>query len=157
LGLAFFENGEENRARRELEEVVVTIERNRIAFDVLEKIGGKEQTKGASPRQKQKSEFQGQSPLPPSLVKKTRTLADLYRKQGYVKEALDIYKGLLRENPDDPYLKRVVHELAAGPDETRGKKGQKRSVGAEGAGCEKEVLHILQSWQMAIQRMRKQK
>lgn len=158
LGLAFFEKGDENQARKELEEVVRTIERNHIAFHVLEKIYGHARKNGAASRgQKQTGELQDRSLLPPSLEKKTRTLADLYRKQGYIKEALNIYNGLLCENPDDPYLNRVVHELTDDPDKTRDKKGEKGVVDAQGAGCEKQVLDILESWQKAIQKRRNQK
>jgi tetratricopeptide (TPR) repeat protein len=154
LGQACFEKGDEDGARRELEEVVKTMERNRVAFQVLDKICKQERRKGVHrghPRERQL--------LKPSLIpieKNTRTIADLYYEQGHIKEALEIYKALLRESSDDPNLKKTVQDLTAKLEERGSTRGHRRSIEKAGAN-KKEILSILHSWQMAIQRRQKEK
>ena len=50
----------------------------------------------------------------------TRTLAELYAKQGAVKEAITVMKHLLEENPQDAGLARRIAELEAGGGSPRG-------------------------------------
>ncbi len=154
LGQACFEKGDEDGARRELEEVVKTMERNRVAFQVLDKICKQERRKGVHRDHPRKRQL-----LKPSLIpieKKTRTIADLYYEQGHIKEALEIYKALLRESSDDPNLKKRVQDLTTKLEERGSTRGQRRSMEKAGAN-KKEILSILHSWQMAIQRRQKEK
>ena len=44
----------------------------------------------------------------------TETMAELYLQQGFVAEALDIYRQLLAQNPDDASLRDRVEQLEAG-------------------------------------------
>lgn len=134
LGLALYEKGNYREARKELEEVVRTIERNQIASKVLKMIPhvGKriEAPSSSGPLEKEKGEdFVS---IPP--VKRTRTLAELYRKQGYIKEALLIYSELLAYNPDDSNLKEALMELKAQ---------------VEGGSS---VVATLESWQKTIRK-----
>jgi tetratricopeptide (TPR) repeat protein len=50
-------------------------------------------------------------PAPPFV---TETMAELYLQQGFNAEALEVYRRLLRENPDDEQLKQRVRKLARG-------------------------------------------
>lgn len=43
----------------------------------------------------------------------TATIAEIYRSQGHLKEALEIYKDLLRESPDHPSYQKNVQDLEA--------------------------------------------
>lgn len=154
LGLACFEKGDEEGAKRELEEVARVMERNRAAFKVLEKIREQERKKSALRDPSRKRELPNLSLIP--IEKKTRTLADLYIEQGYIQEAFEIYKEILRENPDDQHLKKMVQELIAKLEKTETKKGQKGTMESEEVN-KREVLDILYSWRMAIKKRRKEK
>jgi tetratricopeptide (TPR) repeat protein len=135
LGLSLYEEGDYRGAKRELEEVARAIERNQIALKVLKIINSKykqmESTKSSLKELGKEEDNNGLSfSIPP--VKKTRTLAELYRKQGYIKEALLIYKELLESNPDDLDLKCEVDELEAQ------------------IGDGRSIIATLESWQKAI-------
>jgi AraC-like DNA-binding protein len=42
---------------------------------------------------------------------KTKTLAEIYLKQGHLREAYDMFRDLAQEDPSDPELKDRVAEL----------------------------------------------
>lgn len=46
--------------------------------------------------------------MPPIL---TKTLAEIYLKQGHLKEAYEIYLALLKKDPSDPDLQQRLKEL----------------------------------------------
>lgn len=50
---------------------------------------------------------------PPGDGPATPTLADIYAQQGHFEKAIEIYQGLVRDNPDDAGYKRKLDELLA--------------------------------------------
>jgi tetratricopeptide (TPR) repeat protein len=57
-------------------------------------------------------DVQSSSPSPAAFV--TETMAELYLQQGYVQEALDIYRQLAAQNPADDTLRERVRQLEQG-------------------------------------------
>jgi tetratricopeptide (TPR) repeat protein len=57
-------------------------------------------------------DVQSSSPSPAAFV--TETMAELYLQQGYVQEALDIYRQLAAQNPADVTLRERVRQLEQG-------------------------------------------
>jgi tetratricopeptide (TPR) repeat protein len=57
-------------------------------------------------------DVQASSPSPSAFV--TETMAELYLQQGYVHEALDIYRQLAAQNPGDETLRERVRQLEQG-------------------------------------------
>jgi tetratricopeptide (TPR) repeat protein len=45
----------------------------------------------------------------------TRTMGDIYARQGFLARAIDVYEHLLAENPDDEDLRARLEELTGGP------------------------------------------
>jgi len=41
----------------------------------------------------------------------TRTLAEIYARQGHAAEAAEIYRRLVKDHPDDPSLRERLYEL----------------------------------------------
>ena len=57
-------------------------------------------------------DVQASAPSPSAFV--TETMAELYLQQGYVQEALDIYRQLAAQNPGDETLRERVRQLEQG-------------------------------------------
>ena len=57
-------------------------------------------------------DVQSSAPSPSAFV--TETMAELYLQQGYVQEALDIYRQLAAQNPSDETLRERVRQLEQG-------------------------------------------
>ena len=76
-----------------------------------------EQARGEEPRDAVDAYYpmldvQSSSPSPAAFV--TETMAELYLQQGYVQEALDIYRQLAAQNPADDTLRERVRQLEQG-------------------------------------------
>ena len=80
-------------------------------------IGGGKQARGDEPRDAvdvyyPMLDVQAAAPSPAAFV--TETMAELYLQQGYVQEALDIYRQLAAQNPADDTLRERVRQLEQG-------------------------------------------
>ena len=78
---------------------------------------GEDQREGGEPRDAVDAYYpmldvQSTGPSPAAFV--TETMAELYLQQGYVQEALDIYRQLAAQNPADDTLRERVRQLEQG-------------------------------------------
>ena len=63
----------------------------------------------------EKADFnEGEPEEPPSELPATRTLAELYARQGLHERAAQVYQKLLKDHPHDPALRQRLAELSAG-------------------------------------------
>lgn len=148
LARAYFDSGQVDEARQELERVVATVPENLIAQRLLGSIyrdqGELDRMEGClhrilslDPQDGEASEAldwieasrgrtwpDGSEPDGEREIV-TRTLAEIYASQGYVERAADIYRQLCRKEPDNPVLRGRLAELrgkaAARPSRARGK------------------------------------
>ncbi len=78
----------------------------------------------------------------------TKTLAQLYLKQGHFQKAYEIYKTLFEKDPSDPEIRKGLHELNQTLDFSR-EFGQSPPLSRE------EKIRFLERWLAHIQERKK--
>lgn len=78
----------------------------------------------------------------------TKTLADIYLRQGHLREAYEILTTLANENPADPEIRMKLTEVSM-----RIKSGP--SLNAPKDPSPRETIQVLEQWLKAIRKRRK--
>ena len=79
---------------------------------------------------------------------KTKTLAEIYIKQGHLREAYDILTDLAGKDPSNQELRQRLNELGKRLDPTQ-------PSGPTQPRSKEEQIHILEGWLSNIQKRRK--
>ncbi len=111
-------------------------------------------------------QFPESSPEPAAVVENpaeeasagvtTATLAELYASQGHLEQALEVYRELMANEPDDQKIRQRFEELQM-LTQAKAEVSRETSVPAEAASTARahgvrETLRVLEDWLAAIKR-----
>ena len=121
LGDLFLQDGHKNRARGFYSRVLDINPTNEVVREILEELSSVIlENQGTEPEiehldeiptDKRSSSIEQESGKEDSNELNTRTMADIYVKQGLYEKALKIYRKIIRKNPDNQEVKALIEEL----------------------------------------------
>jgi len=123
---------------------------DRSAYDLLESImPGEAFPAEAAEAEEAHAPVPGEKAEPPEPPAKeevpyiaTATLAEVYFNQGLIGEAIEVYKRVIEQNPDDSASQARLHELEAREEQAKAMEEKEKEILAR----KRKLVFILESW-----------